>query len=64
MDPKLKDAIAAAREWERTATSEEKAAMRQAQRESWIRAFAPCEHGVRDWETCPECRAGYVGDAG
>ena len=28
----------------------------QAQRESWIRAMAPCEHGDPDWETCPECR--------
>lgn len=21
-----------------------------------IRAMAPCEHGDRDWETCPKCR--------
>jgi hypothetical protein len=27
-----------------------------AQRESWIRAMAPCEHGVADWETCAQCR--------
>lgn len=28
----------------------------QAQRESWIRAMAPCEHGVADFEECAECR--------
>ena len=28
----------------------------QAQRESWIRAMGPCEHGVLDWEQCTECR--------
>ena len=27
----------------------------QAQRESFIRAMAPCEHGDPDWETCPHC---------
>jgi hypothetical protein len=30
----------------------------QAQRESWIRAMAPCEHGVADFEDCEECRRG------
>jgi hypothetical protein len=30
-----------------------------AQRESWVRAMAPCEHGDPDWETCPKCR-GWV----
>lgn len=30
---------------------------RAGQRESWIRAMAPCEHGDPDWETCPLCRA-------
>jgi hypothetical protein len=29
----------------------------EAQRQSWIRAFAPCEHGDPDWETCPGCLA-------
>lgn len=32
-------------------------AEREAQRESFARAMAPCEHGHRDWETCPACRA-------
>ena len=30
---------------------------RIAQRESWIRGMTtPCEHGVLDFETCPQCR--------
>lgn len=36
---------------------EERAAMYQAQRESFARAMAPCEHGVSDWEECPQCRS-------
>jgi hypothetical protein len=37
----------------------------QAQRESWARAMAPCEHGIRDWEQCEECgRAAGGDDAG
>src|SRR5690606_22432732 len=28
----------------------------KAQRESWARGMAPCEHGVADWEECAECR--------
>jgi hypothetical protein len=30
-----------------------------AQRQSWIRGMAPCEHGDADWETCPDCWAEY-----
>lgn len=30
------------------------------QRESWIRAFAPCEHGDPDWETCAQCLAEFA----
>lgn len=31
--------------------------MMEAQKESFIRAMAtPCEHGVLDFETCPDCR--------
>lgn len=36
---------------------EEREAMWKAQRESWVRGMAPCEHGIADWETCPDCRA-------
>lgn len=29
----------------------------QAQKESFARGMAPCEHGVRDFEECKQCRA-------
>ena len=49
--------IAKAREWEKNATPEEKEAMHEAQRKSWVRGMTtPCEHGVLDFETCGECR--------
>ena len=41
-------------------TPDEKAAMHKAQRESFIRAMRPCEHGDPDWETCPECLTIYA----
>jgi len=29
----------------------------QTQRESWVRGMCdPCEHGVVDYEQCPDCR--------
>lgn len=42
---------------------EQKAAHDEAQRQSWIRSMAPCEHGVRDWETCPDCLAKHQGSS-
>lgn len=48
-------------DWYARTTPEEQAAMWKAQRESWIRAFAPCEHGDPDWETCPHCLANFAG---
>lgn len=51
----LVEAVARAREWMESATPEQLEAMWKAQRESWARAFAPCEHGDPDWETCPGC---------
>jgi hypothetical protein len=37
---------------------EERAAMHEAQRQSWVRAFTtPCEHGELDFEQCGDCRA-------
>lgn len=30
----------------------------EAQRQSFARAMAPCEHGVLDWEECPQCMPG------
>ena len=38
-------------------TPAEQAAMWQAQRESWLRAEQPCEHGDPDWDECPKCLA-------
>ncbi len=39
-------------------SEEERQAMWQAQRESFVRAMTtPCEHGVLDFEQCPQCRA-------
>lgn len=38
---------------ERTRVEREELA---AQRESWTRAMAPCEHGVADFEECADCR--------
>jgi hypothetical protein len=29
---------------------------REAQRQSWVRAMQPCEHGVLDFEDCGDCR--------
>lgn len=39
----------------------EKQAMYDAQRESFIRAMGPCEHGDYDWETCSQCLQKYHG---
>ena len=37
---------------------EEQAAMMAEQRQSWVRGMtARCEHGVVDFEQCPDCRA-------
>lgn len=58
MSTELEAAFERARRWEANATPEEKAAMRAAQRESWVRGMTtPCEHGVLDFEQCPDCRA-------
>ena len=38
-------------------TPDEREAMHQAQRESFVRAMQPCEHGVADFEQCPDCRS-------
>lgn len=42
----------------------DKAAMWKAQRESFRRAFEPCEHGDYDWETCPDCLALFATKTG
>lgn len=38
-------------------TPAEREQMHRAQAESWARAFAPCEHGMVDFEDCEQCRA-------
>ena len=43
-------------------TPEQQKAMWEAQRQSWARSMEPCEHGVRDWETCPDCLNGFRKD--
>lgn len=37
-------------------SKEELDEMFKKQRESFARAMMPCEHGVYDFEDCPECR--------
>lgn len=62
MTPELKTALACAVEWMQNATPEQLANMRQKQRESFARAFGPCEHGNYDWETCPECLSAGIAE--
>lgn len=57
MTKTLAELLADAEHWNATATPEQKAEMHEAQRQSWLRSCEPCEHGARDWETCPECRS-------
>lgn len=57
MDHKeLSDLINAANERYAAMTPAERHAHDEAQRQSWLRGMAPCEHGVRDWEDCLQCR--------
>lgn len=37
-------------------TPAEREKMIRQQAESWARGMAPCEHGIADWEDCPDCR--------
>lgn len=53
----FKEMIRKANERYEAMSPDERAAMWQAQRESWVRAFTtPCEHGDLDWESCLKCR--------
>lgn len=56
-NPELDALIVSAREFYENMSREQRAEMYEAQRQSWLRSCEPCEHGVRDWETCPECGA-------
>lgn len=54
----LEKAIAAARAHFDGLPPEKQAELRDAQRQSFVRAFTTgCEHGVLDFEQCPACRA-------
>lgn len=55
MTPELEAALEGARHWWDNATPQQRAEMIAAQRESFIRAMGPCEHGNYDWETCSQC---------
>jgi len=37
-------------------TPDERAAMHEAQRQSYARSIRPCPHGKIDFEDCPHCR--------
>lgn len=54
---RLERAIADAKRRYEAMTPEQRKTMWDAQRESWVRAFAPCEHDELDWETCADCLA-------
>lgn len=56
----LRDLLREAHERTLAMTPDEKRAMFEAQRQSFIRSMAPCEHGDPDWETCPQCRAQFL----
>ena len=53
----LQDMLEAARKRVDAMTPEEREKMWEEQRASWVRAMTTgCEHGVLDFEQCPECR--------
>lgn len=58
-DSRLRDLIAESRARVDAMTPAERDYLWQAQRESFARAMAPCEHGEPDWETCPGCLTFY-----
>ena len=56
-DPELYDSLAEALRRYAAMTPEEQAAMQMAHLASLVRAMTtPCEHGVLDFEQCPDCR--------
>ncbi len=57
MSPELAAALSRAKDWWDNASPDERAEMKAAQRESYIRGMTtPCEHGVLDFEQCSDCR--------
>ena len=53
----IEELLAAAKARVEAMTPEEREAMWEAQRQLFARSMLPCEHGVRDWEYCPDCRS-------
>lgn len=58
MHPELDEMIAEAKRFVASLSPAEREAMLREQAASLARGMAPCEHGVRDFEQCPQCRAG------
>lgn len=55
-DRELERLVAQAEARFQALTPEQQAEHRRMQAESFARAFAPCEHGISDWEECADCR--------
>jgi hypothetical protein len=64
MRPELEAALVMAKAKVAAMSPAEREAMLAEQRRSFVRAMAPCEHGVLDWETCPDCRAAAKKETG
>jgi hypothetical protein len=59
----LQDLLDAARKRVDEMTPDEREKMMEDQRASWVRAMTMgCEHGVLDFEQCPECRGKSADD--
>ena len=59
----LADMLDAARKRVDQMNPEEREKMMEGQRASWARAMTiGCEHGVLDFEQCPQCRGGNTDD--
>lgn len=57
MSRNLDELIAQAQAAYEAMTPEQQAEMWRKQKESYVRGMTtPCEHGVLDFETCPDCR--------
>ena len=64
MSPELEKLLDDALRHVRALSPQQYEDMLRAQRESFVRAMGPCEHGVRDWEDCPRCREIYRDEGG
>lgn len=62
MAEKIDDLLKKAKERVAAMSPAEYAEMMEAQKRSFVRGMmARCEHGVLDFEQCPECREKYRG---